>query len=105
MEKELSVLERMNNWIHEITWEYRPPSESYQIVCDNYYDFKSELLTIIQKSKKEEEKQIYQSVIDVLDNGTNTCHNWCCDEDCMDHFQSLSSRIRIALINLEDDDV
>lgn len=88
----------MKKWIEEITWEYRSPEESYQIVCDFYHDFKTELWAKRDTTTKKEEKEAYQSVIDLLDQGTNSCHNWCCEEDCMDHFQFLGGRIRAALL-------
>ena len=102
MAEDSPVLERMKVWIDNITWEHRSPEESYQIVCDDYHNFKTELWAIRDASKKEEEKKAYQSVVDLLDQGTNSCHNWCCDEDCMDHFQSLQSRIRGALVGLKE---
>ena len=102
MEKEPPVLERMKQWIQNITFEYRTPEESYQIVCDDYPDFKRELRAKLDTLKTNEEKNAYQNVLALLDQGTNSCHNWCCQEDCMDHFQSISRQIRLEMSNLED---
>jgi len=102
-EEDVAILPRMKTWIENITWEYRTPTESYQIVCDNYHDFKRALLAEKSASRKEMEKEAYQSVIDLLDQGTNSCHNWCCDEDCMDHFQSVGRQIRLALTEINEE--
>ena len=96
----IAVLPRMKKWIHALTYENRSAQLSYQTVCDDYHDFKMELCANRDAVTSKDEKEAYQGVIDSLDRGKNSCHNWVCGEDAMDHFQDLKRDITQAMTDL-----
>lgn len=100
-ETTFEIVKEMDNWIINITSINKQQEEAYQIVCDDYQSFIQRLTESKTNTKLENEKKAADFIINFLNHGFNTCHNWITTSQCMEHFGQLRKTIKNSKLILE----